>query len=106
VLTVDLPREAARFIDPDDVAWVEVTEWDLSARSATVDFQPDQAAGLLRASAEAALRPDGADAVRTVSGELKVRIPLLGHKVEPVIVEGVGDHLDEEAAAVAARLQG
>ena len=106
VLTVDLPREAARFIDPDDVAWVEVTEWDLSTRSATVDFQPDQAAGLLRASAEAALRPDGADAVRTVSGELKVRIPLLGHKVEPVIVEGVGDHLDEEAAAVAARLQG
>ena len=104
VLSVDLPREAARFIDPDDVAWVEVTRWDLSQRSATVEFQPDQAAGLLRASADARLRPDGADAVRDVSGELKVRIPLLGHKVEPAIVEGVGDHLDEEARAVAARL--
>jgi hypothetical protein len=104
VLSVDLPKEAARFIDPDDVAWIEETRWDLAARTAQVSFQPDQAAGLLRASAEAALRPQGDDAVRTISGELKVRIPLLGHKVEPVIVEGVGDHLEEEAGAVAARL--
>jgi hypothetical protein len=105
VLTVDLPKEAARFIDPDDVAWVEETRWNLSDRTAQVSFQPDQAAGLLRASAEAALRPQGGDAVRTIDGELKVRIPLLGHKVEPVIVEGVGDHLEEEAGAVAARLE-
>lgn len=106
VLSVDLPKEAARFIDPDDVAWVEETRWNLSDRSAEVSFQPDQAAGLLRASAEAQLQPEGDDAVRTIKGELKVRIPLLGHKVEPVIVEGVGDHLDEEAGAVAARLEG
>ena len=33
-----------------------------------------------------------------------MRIPLLGHKVEPAIVDGVGDHLEEEAGAVAARL--
>ena len=46
VLSVDLPREAARFIDPDDVAWVEETRWNLSDRSAEVSFVPDQAAGL------------------------------------------------------------
>ena len=34
VLSVDLPKEAARFIDPDDVAWVEETRWNLSDRSA------------------------------------------------------------------------
>lgn len=105
ILSVDLPKEAARFIDPDDVAWVEETRWNLSDRSAEVHFQPDQAAGLLRASAAAKLEPDGPDAVRRITGELKVRIPLLGHKVEPVIVQGVGDHLDEEANSVAARLQ-
>lgn len=105
VLSVDLPKEAARFIDPDDVAWVEETRWDLRDRSAQVTFLPDQAAGLLRASAAARLRPEGSDAVRRVDGELQVRIPLLGRKVEPVIVDGVGDHLEEEAAAVAARLE-
>lgn len=106
VLSVDLPKEAARFIDPDDVAWIEETRWNLSDRTAEVSFVPDQAAGLLRASATAALRPQGTDAVRSIAGELKVRIPLLGHKVEPAIVDGVGEHLEEEAAAVAARLGG
>ena len=106
ILSVDLPKEAARFIDPDDVAWTEETTWDLAASSADVAFRPDQAAGLLRASATAVLHQDGDDAVRTIRGELKVRIPLIGHKVEPVIVDGIGEHLDEEADAVAARLAG
>lgn len=106
ILSVDLPKEAARFIDPDDVAWTEETTWDLSASSAEVAFRPDQAAGLLKASATAVLTQDGDDVVRTIRGELKVRIPLIGHKVEPVIVDGIGEHLEEEAAAVAARLAG
>jgi Protein of unknown function (DUF2505) len=104
VLSVDLPKEAARFIDPDDVAWIEETTWDLSSQVAQVAFQPDQAAKLLRASATATLTQDGDDAVRAVRGEVKVHIPLLGSKVEKVIVEGVHDHLDEETEAVRARL--
>lgn len=108
VLSVDLPAEAARFIDPDDVAWVETTDWDLRTRVAQVSFHPDQAAGLLRASAVAELAtPDASPrrTLRTVHGDLKVRIPLLGRKIEPVIVDGVGEHLAEEAAAVARRLE-
>ena len=38
-------------LDPDDVAWVEETRWNLSDRTAQVSFLPDQAAGLLRAAA-------------------------------------------------------
>lgn len=106
VLAVDLPSEAARFIDPDDVAWTEITTWDLTSATARVEFRPDQAAGLLRASADARLRSEGTASVRSITGDLRVRIPLLGHKVEPVIVDGIGDHLDEEAAAVASRLGG
>jgi hypothetical protein len=103
-LSVELPREAARFLDPDDVAWTEVTTWDLPRRRAEVAFHPDQAAGLLRAGAEAALVAEGPSSVRSVTGELKVRIPVLGRRVESVIVEGVGAHLREEAEAVAERL--
>jgi hypothetical protein len=104
VLTVELPSQAARFIDPDDVAWVEETTWQLTARTASVRFLPEQAAGLMKASASADLLTDGDDTTREVKGELKVRIPLVGGKVEHAIVDGIGGHLEEEADAVAQRL--
>ena len=103
-LVVDLPREAARFIDPDDVAWVEESTWDLGTRRADVRFLPEQGAALLKASATSALMTEGGDTVRQVTGELKVRIPLLGGRVEHAIVDAIGEHLEEEADAVADRL--
>lgn len=104
-LAVDLPREAARFIDPDNVAWVEDTRWDLVARTASVAFEPVQASALLRASATVTVTDDDDDAVRRITGELKVRIPLLGHRVENAISEGIGEHLSEEADVVATHLE-
>ncbi|MCZ7628363.1 MAG: DUF2505 domain-containing protein [Microthrixaceae bacterium] len=104
-LAVDLPREASRFIDPDNVAWVEDTRWDLTARTASVGFEPVQASALLRASATVTVTADGDDSVRRITGELKVRIPLLGSKVEHAISEGIGEHLSEEADVVATRLE-
>ena len=103
-LSVDLPKEAARFIDPGDVTWVEETTWDLPRRAAEVRFLPAQGAALLRASATAAMHDEVGEALRRIRGELKVRIPLVGGRVERAIVEGVGEHLDAEADAVAARL--
>ncbi|MFV0316327.1 MAG: DUF2505 domain-containing protein [Microthrixaceae bacterium] len=105
-LEVDLPSEASRFIDPDDVAWVEDTTWDLGAATAQVAFEPAQGAALLRASASVAVVADGDEAVRRVTGDLKVRIPLIGHKVENAIVDGIGEHLGEEADVVAPHLEG
>lgn len=104
-LTVTLPREAARFIDPNDVTWIEESTWNLPQRRAEVRFLPDQAAGLMKASATAELAAEGADATRSVRGDLRVRIPLVGGRVEKVVVDGIGDHLVEEADAVAARLR-
>ena len=103
-LAVELPREASRFLDVDDVSWVESTRWDLPTRSAEVLFQPDQAAGLLRASASARLADTDRGSIRRVGGHLKVRIPLLGSKVERAISEGIEARLDAETAAVTDRL--
>ncbi|MEX0767229.1 MAG: DUF2505 domain-containing protein [Microthrixaceae bacterium] len=100
VLAVDLPKEASRFIDPNDVAWVEETTWSLPAMTAQVRFLADQASGLLKASASADLAQHGPSALRSIRGEVKVHIPLLGGRVEKVIVQGVQDHLREEAVAV------
>jgi hypothetical protein len=103
-LSVDLPKEAARFIDPGDVTWVEETTWDLPQRTAEVRFLPAQGGGLLRASATAAMHDEAGEGLRRIRGELKVRIPLVGGRVERAIVEGVGEHLEAEADAVATRL--
>ena len=105
-LDVELPKEAARFIDTGDVSWVQVTTWDLSRAVGDVVFVPDQGQALLKASATTEIVADGAEAVRRVQGELRVRIPLLGHRVENVIVEGIGDYLEEEAGAAADELEG
>ncbi len=104
-LVVELPSEASRFIDPDNVAWVEDTTWDLGAATADVAFQAAQGASLLRASASVVVVPDGDEAVRRITGDLKVRIPLIGHKVENAIVDGIGEHLGEEADVVAQHLE-
>ncbi len=88
------------------VGWVEETTWDIPAATATVAFVPTQGAALIKAHAEIAVVADGEEAVRRVTGELKVRIPLLGGRVENAIVDGIGDHLTEEAEVVAARIEG
>lgn len=104
-LVVDLPRQASRFLDPDNVAWVEETTWNIPDANATVGFVPSQGASLLKANASIAVVADGDEAIRRVTGELHVRIPLLGGKVEHAIVDGIGDHLTEEADVVAAKLE-
>ena len=67
-------------------------------------FLPVQAAGLMRASASIDVRTDGADTVRELRGEFKVKIPLVGGRVEKAVVGDIGTNLEEEADAVAEHL--
>lgn len=99
-LIVALPREAARFIDTSNVSWVEVSDWNLRTATSQTRFVPDQAGRLLVASAVTSLTPFGDGTRRSISGDLRVRIPLLGSKVERAIIGGVGDHLEEQVPAV------
>lgn len=99
-LVVDLPSEAGRFIDTSNVSWVEVSEWDLRSRTSLTRFLPDQAARLMTASAQSRLVDGAHGAHRDIDGELRVRIPLLGARVERAIVGGIGDHLEEEVTAI------
>ncbi len=99
-----LPSQAARFIDPNNVAWVQETEWDLSALSAKVRFLPVQAAGLIHAQATIDVTSDGDETVRELRGEFRVKIPLVGAKVEKAVVGDIGTNLEEEADLVALRL--
>lgn len=103
-LVVDLPGEAARFIDTSAVSWVEVTEWNLSRTTSETTFVPDQAARLLGASVQTRLHGTARGTVRDISGEVKVRIPIIGSRVESAIIDGVEQYLTEISAAVDAHV--
>lgn len=102
--TAELPAAALAVIDPERLTWVEETTYDIERRSAAVAFRPDHYASKLQASATVRFAGDRASATRTVAGDLRVRVLLVGGQVERAIVGGLREHLDEEADHVDAVL--
>jgi hypothetical protein len=98
--TAPLPSAATAVIDADKLTWVEETTYDLGAATSTSRLLPDHYPDRLQAGATASFAPAGDDAgatVRRIDGELKVRMPLVGGKVEGAIVSGLREHLADEA---------
>ena len=102
-LTADLPALATRFVNPDELTWVEVTTLDPPKRRSTSDMLPDEYPDLLRASASATFDSDGSGTVRVVRGRVEVAVPIFGRRVEGAIVEGLEAYLHAEQAAAATR---
>lgn len=80
---------------------MEETTYDLARRTAAVRLLPDHYASKLHASAAATFGDQGDGSVRRVTGDLKVKVLLVGGQVEKAIVSGLTEHLDEEAQLVA-----
>jgi hypothetical protein len=97
----DLPGGAGRFVKADRLSWVQDSRFDLSSGTQSIEIRPDNYADRFAASAEATTTSAGSGATRQVTGEVRIRIPLVGGKVERAIVEGLVEHLDEEAKAIA-----
>jgi hypothetical protein len=92
---VELSGAVRRVVDPEKLTWVEASSHDLSIHRAKYEILPDSYARLLQGSYDAALVDNGDTTVRHVTGEVKVRVALVGGKVERAIVDG----LRENAAA-------
>jgi hypothetical protein len=95
--TADLPSAATRVIDPAKLTWVEETTYDLAGRTSRSTLLPDHYPDRLTASAVARFTNAGAGTQRRIEGDLKVRMPLVGGKVEGAIVSGLKEHLADEA---------
>ncbi len=95
--TADLPSAATRVIDPKRLTWVEETTYDLAAATSRSRLLPDHYPDRLTASASASFTAAGDGTVRRIDGDLKVRMPLVGGKVEGAIVSGLKEHLADEA---------
>jgi Protein of unknown function (DUF2505) len=96
----DLSPAVTRVVDPTKLTWIEDSTVDLGTHHTVCVIRPDNYANLLEGSYEAQLTPSGSGCTRVLTGKVKVRVPLLGGKVEKAIVGG----LSENAAAQVALL--
>lgn len=108
--TGDLPSAALTFIDPDRLTWVEQLVFDLDAASATTRLRPDHYPDRLTCTGRYTFRsvgPDGGDqSIRRLDGDLKVRVPLVGGRVEKALVSGLKEHAVAEQQLIEQRLAG
>jgi hypothetical protein len=88
-------------VDPKRLTWVEDALIDPVAHTVSFAILPDHYAGMLEASGKVTLTasPNGGTTRRT-AGEVKVRVPFVGRKVEAAIVSGLRDHAALEADAI------
>lgn len=87
-------------VDPDRLTWVERTTHDLAAGTAAFALHPDHYADRLRCTGSVQVVADGGGARRVVTGDLKVKVALVGGTVERTLVADLQDHLRQEAAIV------
>ena len=90
----------AAAIDPSKLSWVQESSHDLAAGTTTFRFLPDNYADRFSASGGTRIAPAPSGSVRVLSGEVKVRAPLVGGKVEKAIAEGLEEYLVAEAELV------
>ena len=91
----ELSRSVTRVVDPALMTWIERSVCDLAAHETHCEIIPDHYGGLLSGRYRSVIIAQGPGSQRTITGELKVKLPLVGGKVEGAIVGG----LKENAAA-------
>jgi len=91
----ELSGAVTRVVDPKLLTWVERSVCDLGSHTTSCEILPDHYSGMLSGRYDAVIVADGGGSRRTISGDLRVKMPLVGGKVERAIVGG----LEENAAA-------
>ena len=105
VLALDVSGMAKTVLGDADPAWVQEEVWAADRTHCEWTIHPEVAAELLSAEGTITLEDSDGKTVRTVAGDVRVRVPLYGGKVEGWIVKGVSRAYDEEAERVAAWLE-
>lgn len=105
VLGLEIHGAAQRFLGGADPAWVQEEHWDPSTLTWEWVIHPEVAKDLLTARGSTQLETAGAGTDRMVVGELRVRVPIYGGRVEGRIVEGITRAYDDEAGRLAAWLE-
>ncbi|MEJ7765442.1 MAG: DUF2505 family protein [Acidimicrobiales bacterium] len=89
---------AARVVDPGRLSWVEVSTLQRDSHTIEMRVEPDSYADKLRFSGSIVLKPEGPVTRRGLDGEVRIRFPLVGGKVESAVVSGLREHAAVEEA--------
>jgi Protein of unknown function (DUF2505) len=95
--TGELSAAVTAVIDRDRLTWIDDADHDLGAHRSEHRIVPDHYRDRLQASYATRLQPDGGGTRRVVTGSVKVRMPLVGGRVERAIVTGLEEHARGEA---------
>ncbi len=97
--TGELSSAVTRVVDRDRLTWVDDSDHNLAAHQSSHQIVPDHYQDRLQASYKERLETDGdaAPTRRTISGTVKVRMPLVGRRVEGAIVSGLEEYATAEA---------
>jgi Protein of unknown function (DUF2505) len=96
----ELNRGARAILDPDKMTWVVELDVDADKRRATFRMVPDNYPDRLDSSGSYRFDKKDKATVQVMTGELKVHVPLVASTVERAIVNGLKEHLTEQAAAI------
>jgi hypothetical protein len=105
VLALDAGSAVKRFIGDEDPAWVEEAIWHPEESQWTWNVIPEVAKELLSAAGTITLAEGDDETHRRVIGDVKVRVPLYGGKVEGWIVDGLERTYQEESRRLVAWLE-
>ena len=87
----ELSSAVRRVIDPAKLTWVEMGEHDLTAGLSRFEIRPDHYSDLLqgRYTASVETSDDGRASTRIVKGMIKVKVVLVGARVENAIISSL-----------------
>jgi hypothetical protein len=97
----ELSGAVTKVVDPTKLTWVEESECNLAAHHTVCAIKPDNYANLLSGEYEATVTAAGDGSLRTVTGTLKVHVPLVGGKVERAIVGGLKENATAQTSLLA-----
>jgi hypothetical protein len=100
----ELSSAVRAVVDPAKLTWVEVADHDLAARQVRFRMDADHYADRFRCSGTYGFEADGGGTRRVCRGDIEIRMPLVGRRVEKAIVSGLEEHLHDEVALVEAWL--
>ncbi len=96
---------AQRIVGGRKLTWVQDLRVDVSTGMGTLGFSADGVGGRADGAATVRIVASGdMSCRRVISGEFRIKIPLVGAKAEKAIVPGLARRLDVEADAVTAEL--
>ena len=103
----DLNSAVRAVVDPAKLSWIEESTTLLPERRTTWVIRPDHYADKLASHGESVLEPlTDAASRRTTTGEVKVKVFLVGGKVESAIISGMEEHAALERTALLSHLGG